>query len=794
MDRLAVKVNLTKKIWCCIIVIELLLLAGGAFVYSRRETVTLNYVQDDMCYDNGESGAYLDPSYDYQYIMSPSFTLPKGLYTFTVQYECEDPEFMRLEMLYEDSLLELDVAGYISIPDSGSVSGDFRVKYADRPIIIKGRLRGDARGEDYLLMKEITIGPAESAMRNFFFRIAVLFLIIDLLLLWYTAKERIFANNEAEIYFKALFLLVLFVSIPLMVNYLFDNGVQDLTFHLTRIEGIKDGLLNGDFPVKIQPFWLNDHGYAASVFYGDVFLYIPALLRIMGVSVQGAYKFFIIFINAMTVFLSYHCFSKMSNRKIGLLCAVVYSSHIYRLSDIYTRAAVGEYTAITFLPVVLYGLWKVYMLPEESEEHKRSWITITLGCTGIFLSHMISTEMTALFVLLTGIILWKKTFRKKTLLVLVKAAVATICLNVWFLIPFLDYMVSGLYRVNTSGTAMVDYSLERRGSFVAQFFMTVYSALSGSTKNETGVAGATPLTIGCAGIAVIAGWFLLCMGGSKHESDRAEKKEGNFAFFLCILSLFMATYLFPYTWFAKLFPILEMSEGSLQFPWRFLVIAGVLACYLLCVMMQRGQIDQQKKKLFAGVVLFLALWQSLSYMSGCLNEGAVYRIYQAGGLSSFDVGSGEYIPVVSNEKSDLGQYTEQVTFDADAVSVEDWHREKGAVIVTATNFSEEISQVEVPLLLYKGYQAIADDGQQLQLLPGASYRISVSVPAGFSGSFSVKFREPWYWRLCEWISLFTFIGIIVWTFRPTREKLISVRTKYSFEKRSRNSKESVDKL
>lgn len=760
------KMHVTKKIWFFIMIAEVVLVAWAAYSYSKREMVALNFVQDDMLYNTGDRGAYLDISYDYQCIMSPEIALPKGLYMFTVQYECARQDNIRIEMQYMDGGFDADVAGSI-IPGANSASCDFFVKYAGRPFTIKGRLGGDAAENDYLLFKEVNIVPAESAGRNYLFRISVFLLFADALLFLYTSKERFFANDKAVTHFIVLLLLVLFISIPLMVNYLFENG-QDLGFHLTRIEGIKEGLLDSTFPVKIQPFWLNDHGYASSVFYGDILLYIPAVLRIMGVSIQGAYKFYVFLINIMTVFISYHCFSKMSNNRIGLCCSIVYSSNIYRMSDIYTRAAAGEYTAITFFPLLLYGLWKAYMLPEDSKEHKQSWITIVFGCTGIFLSHMISTEMAALFVLLTVVILWKRTFRKKTFLVLMKALAAVLCLNAWFLIPFLDYMVSGRYII--SGFHSMDYSLERSGIFAAQFFMNSYSALRGSTKYELGVAGATPLTVGCAGMAVIAGWLILCMG--RKERGLEEKKEEIFSVFLCVLSLFMTTYYFPYTWLSNQFPILKMPEGSLQFPWRFLVIAGVLVCYLFCIILKKGWIGQQKKKLFAGVVLGLALWQGLSYMSGCLNEGEIYRIYQAGGLSSFDVVSGEYIPVDSNGIADINQCINRITVDDDAVLVENWYREKDAVVVIANNFTDHASQVEVPLLFYKGYQAVADSGAQLQLSPGASYRISVSVPAGFSGSFRVRFTEPWYWRLCEGISLFTFLAI-VFIFRPVREQLKS---------------------
>lgn len=59
--------------------------------------------------------------------------------------------------------------------------------------------------------------------------------------------------------------------------------------------------------------------------------------------------------------------------------------------------------------------------------------------------------------------------------------------------------------------------------------------------------------------------------------------------------------------------------------------------------------------------------------------------------------------------------------------------------------------------MYKGYQAVMDNGEQLQLLPGSL--VSVSVPAGYTGTIRIGFHEPWYWRVSEIISLLTVIGI-----------------------------------
>ena len=54
-----------------------------------------------------------------------------------------------------------------------------------------------------------------------------------------------------------------------------------------------------------------------------------------------------------------------------------------------------EYTAIMFMPLVLYGMWRVYMLPEESKEHGRSWIPLTIGCAELLFNAFDPRQMKA---------------------------------------------------------------------------------------------------------------------------------------------------------------------------------------------------------------------------------------------------------------------------------------------------------------------------------------------------------------------------------------------------------------
>lgn len=754
------KIQLNKKIWFGIIILELIILGGALSVVRRQPLVELNYTQDDLVGDSGEAVFYADQLSGIKYVTTPDFTLPKGFYTLDA--EVERMGSTRLEVVYSDRYIYENVSDTIDLSDYSDVSFDFKVGHSDKTMSVHGRLGGDAGEMDYILIRNIRIVSAPAMnMRNTLFLLFVFFLAADVLLLMICYRERIVLTEEVKFHIKVLVLLTAVVSIPLMTGYLFKNA-HDVQFHLTRIEGIKEELLNGHFPVRMQSYWLHGYGYPSSVFYGDILLYIPALLRICGVSVQASYIFYVVLINAGTVFISFFCFSKMGTPKTGMICTAIFALNIYRLLDIYSRMGVGEYTAIMFMPLVLYGLWRIYTLPEDSEEHGRSWIPLAIGCVGIFLSHILSTEMTALFIILPVVILRKKTFRKKNFLVLLKAAAATVLLSLWFLIPFLDYMANGTYVINDP-YGYTPYNLESRGVFPAQLFMNVYSVTHGSTAIASGTVSDMPLTVGLASMLVLAGWFVFCFGKKR---DDTEKKEEYLAVSLSVLSLAMTMYFFPYTWLADKIPVLKMAVRSIQYPWRFFAIAEIFLMWLLCIILQKDWIDRKRKQIFACTLVMTAFWQGITYMSGVLNEAEAMYSYQE--VSTMGVEGGEYLPDNWQDGyriSDLtDNYANRLIYDEDSVSVSDWYRDRGAVVMSLTNNTQQTQQVEVPLLNYKGYHAIGDNGGELQILPEALPCISVSVPSDYSGTIRVEFREPWYWRLCELISLGALLCMIFFPF------------------------------
>ncbi len=143
---------------------------------------------------------------------------------------------------------------------------------------------------------------------------------------------------------------------------------------------------------------------------------------------------------------------------------------------------------------------------------------------------------------------------------------------------------------------------------------------------------------------------------------------------------------------------------------------------------------------------------------------------------------GEYLPLNWNEafilEDYVSSYTDQLTCDADSIHIAEWSHGRNTVTVSLLNMTDEVQQIEVPLLLYKGYQAVTDQGEALQILPGTSYRLSVSVPAGFSGEICVKFKAPWYWRVCEMISLMALICVVLCGINHKGKKLMPYKLNF----------------
>lgn len=561
--------------------------------------------------------------------------------------------------------------------------------------------------------------------------------------------------------------LLLFVSIPILNGYLYRiGGGHDISFHLMRIEGIAEGIRMGQFPVKIQPAWYEGYGYGCSVFYGDIFLYIPALLRLLGLPLQWAYKFYVVMIQAGTIAISSYSFNRIFKDKvIAFVGTALYALAVYRLMNIFVRGAVGEYTAMAFLPLIAYSL--ILLLQKEStkQELKTGSLLLALAMTGILQSHILSAEMVCIILAIICVVCIKRVFTAPVFVAFVKAVCLTLLLNLGFLVPFVDYMITGKFNVNAiNGGWRVEQNIQEYGAFVSQLCQMFYGAGGGNLPKNMGTEGEMPIGVGLSLVLALAVFLFMLFILSKEKKKEFTWKLAEISALTAALSLFMATCYFPWEPLRKSNVLIRYIVINLQFPWRFCTIASVSLALLWCCLLYLALMKWNRKLVMgvAGGVIGISLLTAGCFMADVLKEGNAFQAVFAKDMDTNVESGEEYLPV--NAISD--DFDTENMYKNESVEVTEFERDGIRLKFQCVNNSESKQVLELPLLYYKGYVAVSRDStgveQKLNCMAGNNQVVSVIVPAGFAGSIAVDFKEPMYWRIAELITLISVMGIIGW--------------------------------
>lgn len=689
--------------------------------------------------------------------------LPKGIYAVKLHYETDTNMLNRCEV--SDGTI-----GYKMLQTNGEhlyatleeTEFNMWLKQDSQHMIVHAYYEG----EGSLLVKGLTIRETNALHRIFLFWVVVGATLWNLALIYreYDKKYEV-ATRKKNVFF-GLAVISLFSSIMLMVDYKIVSG--DLVFHLMRIEGIKDGLLSGQFPVKIAPEWQQGYGYASSVFYGETLLYIAAFFRMIGFTVLDSYRLFFFIINILVTVVAYYCFKKIfKNDYIGLLCAAMYSLSIYRIYKTYGCGSFGEGFGVLFLPLIVYGFYRVFSEDIKQESYKRSWIPLCIGFTGLVQSHLLSGEMVGAFTIILCIILWKKVFRKETFIVLAKTVIYCVILSAWFLVPFADYMLTGDFHIEHVSAR----TIQSRGLYLAHLFTIFPISGQNAFFAEAGMMDSQPAALGAPLLMVFLLWIGLWFFRKLQGISKAERVLGNITFAFAALAMLMSLSIFPWDRIQFLNSISQTLVSSLQFPNRFLTIANVMLTTVAGVI-AKGIWNSNKKELFAGFcvcIVGLLTISNLYYVGNMMNVGTRVAVYNGEGMGTGNISGAEYLP----EGADASQYLHRDPIASGQVVVTDYNKGSLEVDMQCQNIGTEMGLVELPLLHYKGYEAVdSSTGEALAVTSGNNFCVAVEIPAGFQGAVRVSFVQPWYWRVAEMVSVVFFAILCVDAYRRTRKKAV----------------------
>ena len=531
----------------------------------------------------------------------------------------------------------------------------------------------------------------------------------------------------------ALIGLALLASYPLFTDFLTVG--MDQEFHLRRIDGLFGALQSGQWPARISTGHFGGKGYATPVMYPELFLYFPAALRLAGASLLFAWKAMLFAINLGTAFSAYFCGRRLMNsRAAGMAAAVVYLLSPYRLCDLYIRAALGEALAMAFLPLLLYGLWQ--LLAGDAGQ----WPWLVLACTGIFQSHILSTEMAAVFAALCALAALPALCRRVRLAALGKAAGMAVLLNLWFLVPFLTYALKGGFKIFA---AHVD--LHQHALYPAQMFATFWPADPslwsdglGTLENEMILTlGLAPLV--CLGLLAAGWWFC---------GARPGMKAGLAAAVAAGLCLYAASVYFPWELLQRV-PLLDRLLSPVQFPWRTLGFAA--ACFAVVAAAALTAFAGQKAKLAAlGALLAVAVLPASALMDGLLVTPAYMG--QTDDIPHLGGNYSEYLPEGVNDAA-LTAAPDGLE-PQDELTVSGLSKSGGHIEFDYS--AAQDTAVYLPLTAYPGYTARLD-GRPLELSAAPDGRLAVTLPAG-AGRLTVDFTGYWHWTAALAVSAAAALG------------------------------------
>lgn len=526
-------------------------------------------------------------------------------------------------------------------------------------------------------------------------------------------------------------------TIPYMNDFLLCG--HDTRFHLGRIEGLAMSLKNGDFLGRINP--VNGYGYASGIMYPQLFLYIPAVLRASGLSLMNSYKVFVLLINIITFLIAYISIKKVLRLQdigICILASAFYTLGLYRLCNLYLRAALGESLAMAFLPLVFWGMYELFFGDE-----KKWWVAV-LGWTCIIQSHFLSVEIAMAFSVIVFLLGIKVIACKKRLLSICKAVLLTFLLNAFFVIPFLHYFLNCDFQVFHMET-----EIEQTAVYVSQMFSSAVEN-SGALKKLGTTAGEMPNTVGMLSLGTIFLYIILRMN-TKSKFD----KLGDIVIALVVVTLFAASDLMPWGILGR-FPTINKIVCSIQFLFRLFAFASVFLTVLFAINLYKIKGWVRESIILVGALL-LILQNCGYYLDSTVQTENVFSKEGTELVVSID---GIYLyndyPFLENL---YNREKEIEIFSKDSSIAISEYTKRGTSLAFRITGCDSRADIEVPLYYYPTYRAELD-GEELKMEQGNNGVIRIK-DVSKDGVLRVSFMEHPLWIVADVISVLTVIGCII---------------------------------
>lgn len=527
-------------------------------------------------------------------------------------------------------------------------------------------------------------------------------------------------------------IIIAFVTgIPLFARGI-GGDVWDMTYHLLRIESVKEALVNGSFPPRVNPIFFNGYGYGSSIFYPDIFLVIPAFMNICGVSLLLSCKIFILFIAMLGVCTTFFAIRFVCRDwRYALSGSYVLMLSTFYLADINNRAGLSEYMACVFIPVLIAGIYDYF-----EREGLRTYL-IGIAFAGMVLCHTIMTYIgvlvtVAIFVIMLIIPAKRKlVFEKRRFKRLLLTAVLTVLSVSYYIFPMLEQMLNDRFRFGEPWAKIGDYPQTIK-SFFKPVGVFLYNADFG---------------VGIPVLILLAGRVFL---------GRLKNKWADFFAALGVLLLLVMTDIVPWKY-------LENTQlNMIQFTYRFypyalfFIICGMAAAY--AEKKKGGWINRCFLAFIVTVTIVCGIWQNIyCYNFGTRVAANMEYLYQ----NSHYVGKGEWVPEGVTDAVFNGEGNDMVVAGGTNLQWTTRKYNHYAFSVKENNGKTYTA----PLLYYKGYRAklTLPNGktQELPVSKSEEGLVKLELQQEMNGVIEVWYAGTAIQKLSNVMSCVVILGIVI---------------------------------
>lgn len=546
--------------------------------------------------------------------------------------------------------------------------------------------------------------------------------------------DKLFAifNKKSQFW---IFLIIL-VSLSMLTVVLYGDdfiGGDDYYFHNARFDALMLSLKEGTFPTYIDYKGIYGYGYLTKIFYSD-FVLIPFAFIANCTSKIFAYQLLYF---TMTLFsgLSMYIFVSRVYKSsyAASISGLLYAFSVYRLFDLYHRAAWGEAFSFTFLPIAFLGLFYII------KGNYKNWYILSIALSLMIMTHLLSTFLLIItFVII--LLIYVKSFLKEPIRIyyLILSAVVTLILSSYFIFPFVEQLLS-----NTFYFQKFKSSAYTTGSFTQSFYEIMMGAFS------VFKSGWQLASIGILLVVFLPLRFFI----SKKVKD-SHLRNVDVGVIIGFFYLFLISDFAPW----EKFPLYYLSV--IQFPWRFyefiVFFFSIAGGYYLHLVLKHKTCKMIVLEVIFVITLFILVVDSCNYknirvVSRQLNTELNEKThYVNAGMEYFPV----KLPYPKPFILDRGDSFTSINGDT---YISDFSRNNNILEFQTHQTANE--SLELPLMFFKGYVATLN-GTDIHV--SESNRGLVQISTETSGNIEVYYAGTFVQKLSWYLTILTIFVLSVY--------------------------------